>query len=81
MQQLRRLLRLLTARYLVSARWGGVQVHPARTLDEAMGWVECYPQVPVTVLKRDGLLSFRMHMQFADEALSQHIEEVCHEFH
>ena len=67
----KRLYRLLTARYLVSARWNGVQVHSAKSFSEAMEWVACYPQVPVTVLKRDGLLSFKMHAQLA---------EVCYEF-
>ena len=57
---------MLFARYLVSANWNGVQVHPARSFTEAMEWVDCYPQVPVTVVKRTGLFKFSMHAQLAE---------------
>ena len=57
---LRRFYRLATAKYLVSARWGTVQVHPARDFGEAMGWVGCYPNAPVTIAKRTGLRTFRL---------------------
>ena len=60
MQQLRQLYRLITARYLVSARWNGVQVHPAKDFREAMQWVECYPDAPVTIAQRSGLRSFKL---------------------
>jgi hypothetical protein len=56
----RKYYRLITARYLVSARWNGVQVHPARDFGEAMGWVGCYPNAPVTIAKRTGLRTFRL---------------------
>jgi hypothetical protein len=61
-----RLYRLLTARYLVSARWNGVQVHPARNFREAMQWVECYPDAPVTIAQRSGLRSFKFFGSFRE---------------
>jgi len=61
---LRRFYRLATAKYLVSARWGTVQVHPARDFGEAMRWVGCYPNAPISVLKRDGLFKFKVFGTF-----------------
>jgi len=63
MNELRRLYRLLTARYLVSVYWGGIQTHPARNVHEALAWADCYPQVPCTIAKRAGLFSFTMYLQ------------------
>jgi hypothetical protein len=62
----RKYYRLLTARYLVSARWNGVQVHPARDFREAMQWVECYPDAPVTIAQRSGLRTFRLFGTFRE---------------
>jgi hypothetical protein len=57
---IKRFYRLATARYLVSARWGVVQVHPARDFGEAMRWVSCYPDAPISILKRSGLFKFKV---------------------
>ena len=59
-------IRLVGARYVVSAKWNGVQVHPAKSFEEAMEWVDCYPKVPVTIVKRTGLFKFSMFAQLAE---------------
>ena len=61
---IKRFYRLATARYLVSARWGVVQVHPACNFGEAMRWVGCYPNAPISVLKRSGLFKFKVLCTF-----------------
>jgi hypothetical protein len=66
---MKKLYRLLFARYLVSAYWNGIQTHPAKSFSEAMEWVACYPQVPVSIVKRTGFFKFEMYAQRSEPYL------------